>query len=99
MASFYVTQKPEWEVTEQGWHAVVTPSNSARQWTAYVESSDTALWRIWAGCLFGSVQDAQEWCRHEIAHQQTRSLNSLEHDHSMVWGNVEAMYNSDFMAY
>ncbi len=99
MTNFYVTQKPEWEITEHGWHAAVTPNNGNNQWTAFIEAADTTLWRIWAGCLFASKQAAQDWCRQEIAHQRTRSLQGFEQEHSMVWGNVEAMHNSEFMAY
>jgi hypothetical protein len=69
----YTTHEPQWETTEYGWHAVAALCSTGYQWTAYIEYADAPHWRIWAGCMFESLQQAQEWCRTEIAHQIRRS--------------------------
>lgn len=73
MASSYTTHEPQWETIESGWHAVAALCSRGYQWTAYIEYVDSPQWRIWAGCMFDSLQGAQEWCRAEITHQIRRS--------------------------
>lgn len=102
MTHFYSTYAPEWETTAEGWRSVVSPSLNDGQWLAYVETSDHDTCRIWAGTAFSSVQDAQEWCKIEIARQVERSTHSHpagENNGTWVWGNVESMHNNEFMAY
>jgi hypothetical protein len=67
--------KPHWETVEHGWHAVVSLCNQGYRWTAFIEFAEAPVWRIWAGCMFSTVQEAQEWCRTEIANQMHRNLS------------------------
>lgn len=103
MAQFYTNQSPEWEVVNYGWHAAVTKGSSNAQWTAFVEvDGQNPLWRIWAGCMFHSVEEAQEWCHSEIMRQRDRSIAFLQSERveggQWLWGNVEPMHNNEFMA-
>lgn len=66
MSSYH---EPQWETTEGGWHAVAALCSSGHQWTAYIEYVNAPYWRVWAGCMFEDLQQAQEWCKAEIAHQ------------------------------
>ncbi len=70
--SNYAIQEPEWETTEQGWHAVASLCHGY-QWTAYIEYVDATYWRIWAGCMFDSLDSAQAWCHAEITSQIQRA--------------------------
>lgn len=70
--SDYKTNEPQWESTQHGWHAVASLCGGA-QWTAYIEYIDAPYWRIWAGCMFRSLQTAQDWCRKEIENQLQRA--------------------------
>jgi hypothetical protein len=70
MSVYHTTHDPHWETHENGWHAVVALCNKGYQWTAYIEFADAPSWRIWAGCMFPTIQEAQEWCKNEIAHQK-----------------------------
>lgn len=71
--SDYRTSEPQWESTQHGWHAVASLCSGGTQWTAYIEYIDAPYWRIWAGCMFRSLQSAQDWCRKEIEHQLQRA--------------------------
>ncbi|NJN68003.1 MAG: hypothetical protein HC884_15480 [Chloroflexaceae bacterium] len=71
--SDYAINEPQWETTEQGWHAVAALCSKGYQWTAYIEYVDAPYWRIWAGCLFEDLRSAQRWCRAEIEHQMQRN--------------------------
>lgn len=84
MARVHPSYKPAWETTEQGWHAVVSPCSNGYHWTAYLEYVATPQWRIWAGCLFQTVEQAKEWCHTEMAHQM--KLNQA-HTMSVPMGN------------
>jgi hypothetical protein len=102
---FHATTRyePGWETTEQGWHAVVSLGNMGH-WAAYIEFDETAPWRIWAGRMFATMREAQEWCQGQIAYQVQRSaeVNGLGIDEAgecWMWGNVEPMYHNDFMAW
>lgn len=87
MSADYTTHEPEWETIEQGWHAVASLCNKGYHWTAYIEYVDAPYWRIWAGCMFESLQQAQEWCRKEIAHQmQNQEMPPAERDWSIEPG-------------
>jgi hypothetical protein len=70
--SDYTVHDPKWETTEHGWHAVAALCSKGYQWTAYIEYADATQWRIWAGCMFESLQQAQAWCHAEIANQLQR---------------------------
>ncbi|NJP04615.1 MAG: hypothetical protein HC837_02760 [Chloroflexaceae bacterium] len=63
-----------WETVEHGWRAVVMDTvGSSPQFTAFVKYVGAPYWRIWAGCLFNTLEEAQQWCRAEIiknAHSQ-----------------------------
>ncbi len=75
MSRYYTTHEPQWETTENGWHAVVGLCDKGYQYTAYIEFADAPLWRIWAGCMFATRQAAQEWCHSEISRQMHRSMD------------------------
>ncbi|NJN67089.1 MAG: hypothetical protein HC884_10440 [Chloroflexaceae bacterium] len=97
------TYEPGWETTERGWHAVVS-LGSMGHWSAYIEFDDAAPWRIWAGQMFSTMREAQEWCQGQIAYQVQRSaeVNGAGLDESgecWMWGNVEPMHHNDFMAW
>lgn len=58
-----------WETTaESGWRSAATLTRGY-QWTAYIEYVEGSQWRIWAGYLFDSLDQAQEWCKAEVAYQ------------------------------
>jgi len=65
---------PQWELVENGWQAVVTLCNQDSQWTAYIQFAEAPFWRKWAGCMFRSLEEAQEWCKQEIVHQHRASV-------------------------
>lgn len=73
------THDPQWETTEHGWHAVAALCSKGYKWTAYIEYADAPYWRIWAGCMFESLDKAQEWCRAEISNQLERSEQQTRH--------------------
>jgi hypothetical protein len=97
MSNFYTTFEPEWETNDQGWHAVVSPSFNDGQWVAYVEASTSSPYRIWSRTSFAAIEEAQNWCKHEIDHQHKHSTETGQG--SWMWGNVEVMHNNEFMAY
>jgi len=66
---YSTTYETQWEVSENGWHAVVALCTKGYQWTAYIEYANSPHWRVWAGCMFPNIQQAQEWCKAEIVHQ------------------------------
>lgn len=68
-----VHYEPKWETVENGWHAVASLLNNGYQWTAYVQYVNAPYWRVWAGCLFENLQEAQAWCRAEIANQMQQA--------------------------
>jgi len=109
MLNYYITHEPEWETIENGWHAVVTPGGKSAQWTAYIEDAEIPHWRIWAGCIFNTFDDARRWCIEQMSQQIHRSISS-NHDEEeegyddaaemdWVWGELEFMHQSEFMAY
>lgn len=58
-----------WEATtENGWRSAANLTRGY-QWTAYIEYVEGSQWRIWAGYLFDSLAQAQEWCKAEVAYQ------------------------------
>ncbi len=68
-----------WETVEHGWRAVVLDVQSSTQFTAFVKYVGAPYWRIWAGRLFDSLEEAQAWCREEIATQLHKSqIDALE---------------------
>ncbi len=62
-----------WEMVEHGWRAVVMDTPTSPQFTAFIKYVGAPYWRIWAGQLFNTLQEAQEWCREEIALQLKQS--------------------------
>lgn len=58
-----------WEMVEHGWRAVVTNLENSTQYTAFVKYVGAPYWRIWAGRLFDTLEEAQNWCREEIRTQ------------------------------
>jgi hypothetical protein len=58
-----------WETVEHGWRAVVADVENSPRFTAFVKYVGAPYWRIWAGRLFDTLEDAQAWCREEIATQ------------------------------
>ncbi len=97
MSTYHVAHDPHWEVTEQGWRAVATEGKNGYQ--AYIEHAESPSWRIWAGYLFKSVEDAQVWCRSEIAHQSKVNEDGTSSDAHWVVGNIESMHNNEFMSW
>lgn len=69
MASVHPSHTPVWETVEHGWRAVVSPCGNGQRWTAHLEYHTSPQWRIWAGCLFQTIDQAKEWCSTEIHHQ------------------------------
>ncbi len=59
----------QWERVDHGWRAVAALCGKEPRWTAYIEYAEVPQWRIWAGCLFPTLQEAQEWCQSEIVYQ------------------------------
>ena len=66
-------REPRWEVIEHGWRAVVLDMETSPQFTAFIKYVGAAYWRVWAGRLFDTLEDAKAWCRAEIAHQLQKS--------------------------
>lgn len=64
-----INYEPRWETVEHGWRAVVTDMSTSTKFTAFIKYVGAPYWRVWAGCLFDSLEEAQEWCRKEIAYQ------------------------------
>jgi hypothetical protein len=58
-----------WETVEHGWRAVVLDVAGSTRLTAFVKYVGAPYWRIWAGKLFDNLEEAQAWCREEIATQ------------------------------
>jgi len=83
MSSDYAINEPQWETIENGWHAVAALYSKGYQWTAYIEYVDAPYWRVWAGCMFETLQQAQDWCRNEISHQMQRG--EVEHSEPEAW--------------
>ncbi len=107
MSHIHTNHMTRWETTEKGWHAVTELNKKGNQWTAYIESANVPTWRIWAGCLFDTMELAQEWCRAEVAHQARRTSFDTRmfaytrsedvRDDNWLCGAIEPMHNNDFM--
>ncbi len=63
------TYGSRWEAVEHGWRAVVMDMEQSTKFTAFVKYVGAPYWRIWAGKLFDTLEDAQHWCREEISTQ------------------------------
>lgn len=108
MYNFHTIREPQWENTEHDWRAVAAPYSKGYQWTAYIEPANAPFWRVWAGCLFDNIEDAQLWCRDEIHRQVHRTHTgrpaaAVEVDEETgrgywLWGKLEPMHNNDFMS-
>lgn len=72
MSKLKTPYEPRWEIVEHGWRAVVLDMETSTQFTAFVKYIDAPYLRVWAGQLFDNLEDAQAWCRREIA-------NNLQH--------------------
>ncbi|NJN67185.1 MAG: hypothetical protein HC884_10990 [Chloroflexaceae bacterium] len=73
VSTTHLTDEPQWEMTESGWHAVVARCSRGKGWTAYLEYENAPHWRIWSGCLFETMGQARDWCSEEIIKQMHRS--------------------------
>jgi hypothetical protein len=58
-----------WEMVEHGWRAVVSEIPASTQYSAFIKYVGAPYWRVWAGQMFDTVEEAQVWCREEIALQ------------------------------
>lgn len=87
MTNRYSTSyEPQWQMTEKGWHGVVALCSKGYQWTAYIEYADTPHWRIWAGCMFPTIQEAREWCQAEIQYQMRTNGADTRQPEPDAWG-------------
>lgn len=81
--------EPRWETVEHGWRAVVLDMETSTKLTAYIKYIDAPYLRIWAGCLFDTLEDAQAWCRNEIAsnvqHEEATEITKQWHKEPPAW--------------